>query len=42
MTTLRQRMTEDMQIRNLSVHTQVTYKLQVSLFARYSTNHQNC
>jgi len=28
-------MTEDMQIRNLSVHTQVTYKLQVSLFARY-------
>ncbi len=35
MTTLRQRMTEDMQIRNLSVHTQVTYKLQVSLFARY-------
>lgn len=35
MTSLRQRMTEDMQIRNLSVHTQTTYKLQVSLFARY-------
>lgn len=35
MTTLRQRMTEDMQIRNLSLHTQATYKLQVSLFARY-------
>jgi len=28
-------MIEDMQIRNLSVHTQATYKLQVSLFARY-------
>jgi site-specific recombinase XerD len=35
MTSLRQRMIEDMQIRNLSVHTQATYKLQVSLFARY-------
>lgn len=35
MTTLRQRMTEDMQIRNFSVHTQVSYKQQVSLFARY-------
>lgn len=35
MTTLRQRMTEDMQIRNLSVHTQASYKQQVSQFARY-------
>ncbi len=35
MTTLRQRMTEDMQIRNLSVHTQASYKQQVRQFARY-------
>ncbi len=35
MTTLRQRMTEDMQVRNLSPRTQATYILQVSLFARY-------
>ncbi|MBI2835889.1 MAG: tyrosine-type recombinase/integrase [Acidobacteria bacterium] len=35
MTSLRQRMTEDMQIRNLSPHTQTTYVLQVSLFARH-------
>ncbi len=35
MTTLRQRMIEDMQIRNLSPHTQATYVLQVSLFARH-------
>ena len=35
MTPLRQRMTEDMQVRNLSPHTQATYVLQVSLFARY-------
>ena len=35
MTTLRQRMTEDMQIRNLSVHTQTSYKQQVRQFARY-------
>lgn len=35
MTSLRQRMTEDMQIRNLSPHTQASYKQQVSLFARY-------
>jgi integrase/recombinase XerD len=34
MTPLRQRMTEDMQVRNLSPHTQATYLLQVSLFAR--------
>jgi site-specific recombinase XerD len=35
MTSLRQRFIEDMQIRNLSVHTQRCYVLQVSLFARY-------
>src|SRR5262250_195911 len=35
MTTLRQRMMEDMQVRNFSPHTQSTYVLQVSLFARY-------
>ncbi len=35
MTTLRQRMTEDMQVRNLSPRTQTTYLLQVSLFARH-------
>ncbi len=32
---LRQWMTEDMQMRNLSPHTQATYLLQVSLFAEY-------
>jgi integrase/recombinase XerD len=35
MTVLRQRMTEDMQVRNLSPHTQASYLQQVSLFARY-------
>jgi integrase/recombinase XerD len=35
MTSLRQRMIEDMQVRNLSVHTQAAYVLQVSLFARH-------
>ena len=35
MTVLRQRMTEDMQMRNLSPHTQASYLQQVSLFARY-------
>jgi integrase/recombinase XerD len=34
MTVLRQRMTEDMQVRNLSPHTQASYLQQVSLFAR--------
>src|SRR6266852_8569896 len=33
MTPLRQRMIEDMQIRNLSVHTQTSYVQQVSIFA---------
>ena len=35
MAILRQRMTEDMQVRNLSPHTQASYLQQVSLFARY-------
>src|SRR5205807_994697 len=35
MTPVRQRMTEDMQVRNLSPHTQASYIQQVSLFARY-------
>lgn len=35
MTTLRQRMLEDMQIRNLSSNTQKSYVQQVSLFARH-------
>jgi len=38
MTSLRQRMIEDMQIRNLAVHTQNTYVLQVSMFARHFGN----
>src|ERR1700730_3252112 len=35
MTPLRRRMTEDMQVRNLSSHTQATYVQQVFLFARH-------
>src|SRR5262249_13927602 len=35
MTPLRTRMTEDMQVRNLSPHTQASYVQQVSLFARH-------
>src|SRR4051794_15065392 len=35
MTTLRQRMIGDMQVRNLSPHTQASYVRQVSLFARH-------
>ena len=35
MTPLRQRMTEDMQVRNLSPHTQTSYIEQVSRFARH-------
>jgi site-specific recombinase XerD len=35
MTTLRQRMTEDMQVRNLALNTQTSYLQQVSLFARH-------
>jgi integrase/recombinase XerD len=35
MTSLRQRMTEDMQVRNLALNTQICYLQQVSLFARH-------
>ena len=35
MTSLRQRMTEDMQVRNLAPNTQASYVQQVSLFARH-------
>jgi integrase/recombinase XerD len=35
MTSLRQRMTEDMQVRNLAPNTQMSYLQQVSLFARH-------
>jgi integrase/recombinase XerD len=35
MTSLRQRFIEDIQIRNLSVHTQRCYVQQVSVFARH-------
>jgi integrase/recombinase XerD len=35
MTTLRQRMIEDMQVRNLALNTQLSYLQQVSLFARH-------
>ena len=35
MTSLRQRMTEDMQVRNLALNTQTFYLQQVSLFARH-------
>src|SRR5215831_17106937 len=35
MTPLRQRMIEDMQVRNLAPHTQATYILHISLFARH-------
>ena len=35
MKSLREMMTEDMQVRNLSPHTQTSYVQQVSLFARH-------
>ena len=35
MTPLRQRMTEDMRVRNLAENTQLSYVQQVSLFARH-------
>src|SRR5664279_1607631 len=35
MTSLRRRMTEDMQVRNLALNTQTSYLQQVSLFARH-------
>jgi hypothetical protein len=37
-TELQKRMLEDMQLRNLSPHTQASYLLQASLFARYFNN----
>jgi hypothetical protein len=42
MTSLRRRMTEDMQVRNLSPHTQDSYVQQVSLFARHLGMLSNC
>jgi hypothetical protein len=41
MTPLRRRMIEDMQVRNLSLHTQASYVQQVSLFARTLVSHRN-
>ena len=41
MISLRQRMTEDMQVRNLALNTQTSYLQQVSLFARHFTAVQN-
>ena len=38
MTSLRQRMVEDMQVRNLAVHTQKTYVLQNSNATEFKTN----
>lgn len=35
MTQLRQRMSEDMEVRNLALNTQLSYPQQVSLFARH-------
>ena len=40
MTSLRQRMTEDMQVRNLALNTQTCYVQQVSLFARHYSGPQ--
>jgi len=42
MTSLRQRMLEDMQVRNLSPHTQTLYVQQVSRFARYFEKSPEC
>jgi len=41
MTTLRERMIEDMRIRNLAPNTQISYLQQVSLFARYFAKSPN-
>jgi site-specific recombinase XerD len=42
MTALRQRMTEDMRIRNLALNTQTAYLQQVSLFARHFSKSPEC
>ena len=42
MTPLRQRMIEDMQVRNLSPHTIDCYVRQVALFARYFNRSPSC
>jgi hypothetical protein len=42
MTPLRRRMTEDMQVRNFSPHTQNSYVQQVSLFARHFSKVPSC
>lgn len=42
MTPLRQRMSEDMQVRNLSLNTQLSYLQQVSLFPDTSASRQTC
>jgi hypothetical protein len=41
MTILRQRMIEDMQVRNFALNTQKSYLLQISQFARHFTSRQN-
>jgi hypothetical protein len=41
MTPLRQRMTEDMELRGLSRHTQRAYVQYVAIFAQYFHNRQN-
>ena len=41
MTSLRQRMIGDMQVRNFSPHTQASYVQQVALFARLSDSKLN-
>ena len=41
MTSLRQRMTEDMQVRNLALNTQTSYVQQVSCLHGTSTNPRN-
>lgn len=42
MTPLRQRMLEDMGIRNLAANTQLSYLQQVSLYAEWASRRQRC
>jgi integrase/recombinase XerD len=42
MAALRQRMTEDMQLRNLALNTQLSYLQQVSCFARHFGKSPEC